>query len=169
MKINEILILYNYNYWATRKILKASEALSESQLVAPAKCSFESLRGTLIHILSTEWMWRKRCQEAISPTALMTQDKFPTLASIRLGLDTEEKAMREYIGGLDDGLLLQKIAYTTTRGVPYETPLWQILVHVVNHGTQFRSEAGMLLTDYGRSPRDIDFILYLRENSASSS
>jgi uncharacterized damage-inducible protein DinB len=37
------------------------------------------------------------------------------------------------------------------------------LAHVVNHGTQSRSEAAVLLTEYGQSPGDLDLILFLRE------
>jgi uncharacterized damage-inducible protein DinB len=55
------------------------------------------------------------------------------------------------------------VPYKTTRGVNYETILWQVLVHVVNHGTQFRGEAGGLLSQYGQSPGDLDLIAFLRE------
>ncbi len=41
--------------------------------------------------------------------------------------------------------------------------LWQLMLHLINHGTQHRSEAAALLTGYGQSPGDLDLILYLRK------
>ena len=38
--------------------------------------------------------------------------------------------------------------------------LWQALAHVVNHGTQHRSEAAVLLTAAGHSPGDLDMVDY---------
>jgi uncharacterized damage-inducible protein DinB len=42
-------------------------------------------------------------------------------------------------------------------------PVWQMLVHVVNHGTQHRAEAAALLTAEGRSPGELDLINYVEE------
>jgi len=39
-------------------------------------------------------------------------------------------------------------------------------VHVVNHGTQHRSESAALLMRFGRSPGDMDFTLYLDQRVA---
>jgi uncharacterized damage-inducible protein DinB len=36
--------------------------------------------------------------------------------------------------------------------------MWQLLAHVMNHGTQHRSEAAALLTEAGRSPGDLDMM-----------
>ena len=41
-----------------------------------------------------------------------------------------------------------------------------MLVHVVNHGTQHRAEAGVLLTAEGRSPGELDLIYYAEEQAA---
>ena len=47
-------------------------------------------------------------------------------------------------------------------------PMWQMLAHVVNHGTQHRSEAAVILTDAGRSPGDLDMIFFAEELAQTS-
>jgi uncharacterized damage-inducible protein DinB len=39
------------------------------------------------------------------------------------------------------------------------------MVHVLNHGTQHRSEAAVLLTELGRSPGDLDLVDFLEERA----
>jgi uncharacterized damage-inducible protein DinB len=53
--------------------------------------------------------------------------------------------------------------YTTLGGQPYSNTLWHLMAHVVNHGTQHRSELALLLTKLGHSPGDIDLISFVRE------
>jgi uncharacterized damage-inducible protein DinB len=44
-------------------------------------------------------------------------------------------------------------------------PVWQLLVHVVNHGTQHRSEAAALLTAERLSPGELDLFDYAEEQA----
>ena len=161
-KIN-ILTLYNYNYWANARVLNAAAQISESQLTAPTRLSHGSVHGTLAHILATEIVWRLRCHEGISPTRLPDESDFPTLESLRLRWVDEEQAMRAYLNQLTDEAIAQPVHYKTTTGTPQETVLWHILAHVVNHGTQFRGEAAVGLTELGQSPGDLDLIAFVRE------
>lgn len=163
MNKQDILTLYDYNYWANSQVLRAAARVTAEQFSAPAPVSHGSLRGTLVHILAAQVVWRLRCQEGISPTALPTESVFPTLEVLVDRWQAEENAMRAFLGSLGDDDLEQVVRYTTTRGVAHENTLWTLLVHVVNHGTQFRAEAAVALTGYGQSPGDLDLIFFLRE------
>ncbi len=79
---SDILTMYDYNCWANGRVLVASAQVTPEQLAAPARLSHGSLRGTLVHILAAEIIWRMRCQEGVSPTAMPTENEFPTLASL---------------------------------------------------------------------------------------
>ena len=162
MKQSEILTLFDYSQWANNRILDTAEKLSPKHFTSPAGLSFGSLRGTLVHTLTAEWIWRLRCQEGISPPDLLSEADFPTLEALRERWRNEEKSLRSYLESLTDDDLSQSVGYRNTKGTTYETILWQILVHVVNHGTQFRSEAAVYLTEQGHSPGDLDLLIYLR-------
>lgn len=162
MNIAAIHSLFDYNYWVSQRILEAAAGLSPEQFTADADVSHGSLRGTLVHALSAEWAWRQRC-EGSSPRGLLSEDDFPDLESLTRRSREEEKAMRSYLAGLADEDLTSIIRYSRTEGTWIETPLWQILLHVINHGTQSRSEAAIILTQFGHSPGDLDYMIFLRE------
>jgi uncharacterized damage-inducible protein DinB len=166
MDKNDIQLLIDYNYWANARILRAAEMVTPEQFHAPFPVSFGSLRGSLVHILGTEIVWRMRCHEGISLPALASEQEYPDLASIQQHWSAEETLMRAYIASLNNASLSRVVQYKTTRGVQTENVLGQLLYHLVNHGTQFRAEAGVALTSQGHSPGDIDLLLYLREKAA---
>lgn len=162
MQTNDIITLYEYNTWANERVLAVTTRLPDELYNAPTQMSHGSLHSTLVHTLSAEWIWLKRCQGE-SPTSLFQEEEFQNLGQLRQQWQREEQAMRTFLAGLGDQDLDRVIHYNTTSGVPLKQVLWQILVHVVNHGTQHRSEAAVLLTDYGHSPGDLDFITFLRQ------
>lgn len=163
MEPREIATFVDYNYWANHRLLDAAAGLTPEQFLAPGRLSFGSVRGTLVHVLMAEHTWRRRVQEGVSERSQLQEREFADLRSLRQRWDDEEAAMRRFVRGLTTERLAQAVEYTTTAGVTYRTPLWQVLLHVVNHGTQFRGEAGVLLTELGHSPGDLDFIQYLRQ------
>jgi uncharacterized damage-inducible protein DinB len=167
MQLAELMTLYDYNYWANRLLIDSAAQLTSEQFTQPTACSFGSLHRTLVHIMGAEWLWRMRMQERLSPPALLAAEDFPTLADVRTRWQTEEQAMRGFLAGLSAEDLTQPLHYNDTRGNQHTTPLWQVLLHLVLHGMQHRSEAAAMLTDFGHSPGNIDFILYVRTHSTT--
>jgi uncharacterized damage-inducible protein DinB len=162
MKKDEILSLYRYNAWANARILHAAANVPPEQFLAPGPFSHGGLRNTLLHILSAEWIWRKRW-EGQSPTAVLTVAEFPTFEALRNRWQEEENALMAFAANVEQAALDKAVHYVTTGGKSYENILWQLMLHLVNHGTQHRSEAAAMLTGFGYSPGDIDLILFLRE------
>jgi uncharacterized damage-inducible protein DinB len=164
MNKKDIQLLYKYNDWANTRILNAASNLTAEQFLAPASFPHGGLRGTLTHILFAEWIWRTRWLGE-SPAVRFKPEDFPTFDSLRARWLVEKTALNIYIDDLTDEILTGAFQYKTTSGKVMENVFWQAMAHVVNHGTQHRSEAAALLTGFGRSPGDLDLIIFLRERS----
>jgi uncharacterized damage-inducible protein DinB len=162
MNIQDILLIYNYNYWANGQILAAAAKVTEEQFLVPAEFPYSGLRGTMVHILEAEWGWRVRFQgHGVAQEMLETE--FPTLAVLEARWREDEKSMRTYLASLTDEDMTSHVRYPIDNGEIRDRILWHCLYHVVNHGTQHRSEAAALLTRYGQSPGDLDFTVFLNQ------
>jgi uncharacterized damage-inducible protein DinB len=160
MNKQDIILLYKYNQWTTAKILDAASNVTQEQFLAPASFPHGGLRSTLVHALFAEWIWRHRW-EGIKPVARPKPEDFPSIESLRARWADEEKLLMAFVDNVTDERLNSHFFYTNTKGVPFEKVLWQVMVHMVNHGTQHKTEAAALLTDFGCSPGDIDLVYFL--------
>jgi uncharacterized damage-inducible protein DinB len=160
MNKQDILTLYKYNQWANAKILQAAANVTQEQYLAPASFPHGGLQGTLVHTLFAEWLWRQRWN-GTSPAIRFRLEEFPTFESLYTRWAQEEKQLLDFVDGLTDERLNNTFNYTNTSGKPFTRILWQAMAHVVNHGTQHRTEAAAMLTELGHSPGDIDFIYFL--------
>lgn len=161
MNKQDIQLLYRYNSWANAKILDAASKLTLEQFLAGGEYPHGGLRGTLTHALFAEWLWRKRW-EGNSPITRFKPEDFPTVEALRTRWLEEEKALTQFVESVSEERLNAIFQYKTTNGDPKENILWEVMAHVVNHGTQHRAEAAAMLTALGHSPGDIDLIVYLR-------
>lgn len=162
MNKQDIQLLYQYNSWSNKRILDAAVNVTEEQFLAPASYPHGGLRGTLTHVLFAESIWRTRWQGE-SPIKRIKPEDFPTFESLRARWMEDEKLLMAFVENLTDEKLNSTFNYKTTTGDPHQRILWQAMTHVVNHGTQHRSEAAAMLTELGHSPGDIDLMLFIHE------
>lgn len=167
MKPAEMRELFAFNAWANRRIISAVEALSPEQFTKEMASSFSSIRDTLVHIWSVEWIWLERL-EGRSPTSFPNAKEFPDLSSMTgRWYDIEHKWL-EYASRLDETALDEEVDYKTMSFGPSRNPRWQMMQHVVNHSTYHRGQITTMLRQLGAKGITTDLIFFYRERSAAA-
>jgi uncharacterized damage-inducible protein DinB len=157
--------LYQYNVWANHRILIAVSQLTAEQFLAQAGSSYSSVRDTLVHTMSAEWIWHSRWK-GTNPRAMHEVTDFPNLHSIQTHWGTIKAETQQFIDQLNPSQLADAVTYINTRGEKWAYPLWQQMIHQVNHATQHRSEVAAILTYFGCSPGDLDYLVYVDDCSS---
>ena len=152
--------LYDYNAWANTRILDTTAGLTAEQFLAPGGSSFDSVRDTLVHTMNAQWLYLERWQGR-SPRAWPEPTIYPDLAAIRGRWNEIEHDTQAFMAALDDARLAAVVDYTNMQGEPWAYPLWQQMIHQVNHATQHRSETAVLLTQLGHSPGWLDLLYFV--------
>ena len=94
----------------------------------------------------------------------MELEEFPTVAALQTRWLEEDALLMDFVAGVTDKRLKAELEYISTEGGRHKRVLWETMAHLVNHGTQHRTEAAAILTEFGHSPGDIDLIVYLNEH-----
>jgi uncharacterized damage-inducible protein DinB len=82
MNKKDIHVFFEYNRWANARILGAAAEISEAQFLAPTTFPHGGLRGTLVHTLFAEWIWRMGWQGA-APYVRLKPEDFPTIIPLQ--------------------------------------------------------------------------------------
>jgi uncharacterized damage-inducible protein DinB len=167
MTPDDIRLLYEFNAWANRRTLGACAALSESQFTQRIESSFPSVRDTVVHICAAEWIWLERWKGRSPAKAEWAEfaKGFTGLQSLRdywAGLEAKQK---EFAAALTPEVLARPQEIRALDGTPYTQPLWQMMQHVVNHGSYHRGQVTMMLRQLGAKPIDTDLIIFYRERA----
>lgn len=162
MDLSDIQELYAYNRWANQRSLEVSGKLSEEAFLREMGNSFSSVRDTLTHILSAEWIWLERWHGRY-PNAMLNPADFPDVRSLRSRWQTITSDYQSFIHGLTRERLEQDLAYINRSGERYTYPLWQQMVHVVNHSSYHRGQITTLLRQLGAEAISTDLLQYYDE------
>lgn len=79
---------------------------------------------------------------------------------IRARWDNIEQTMRDYLASLRDDMLFEK----PLDGEDKDLILWQVLLHVVNHGADHRAQLLRVLHDLGMKTGPQDYIFYVYDH-----
>lgn len=150
-----------YTAWASQRLVRTVSALSQEELTRDFGTADKSLLGTLVHIFGADRVWLTRLQGE-SPGAYLTDADYQ-LSVLQNDWPALHERWRQWAAGLSDDAVLKEVSYKDMRGNPWRQPLWQLVLHVVNHGTHHRGQAAGFLRTLGHMPPQLDLVLYYRD------
>jgi uncharacterized damage-inducible protein DinB len=151
-------MLVRYTYWARDVQIQACSTLTEEQFTRPMGSSFSSVRDTLVHLATVEWVWLERWLGR-SPAAMWKPENFSTLESIRARWQEVEAAVRDFVAALAQERLDSAVTYTNFRGEQWTYPLWMLIAHLANHQSYHRGQITTLLRQHGLSAPMVDLLI----------
>jgi uncharacterized damage-inducible protein DinB len=163
MSIDYFRQFADYNHWANRRLYAAALAMPDEQYRRPTGVFFDSLHGTLNHLLLTDRVWLKRLTgEGEHPdrlNAILFEDR-NALARARM---TEDIRLIEFVRRTSEDDLRGVVSYQTMSGAPFRQELGQILLHLFNHQTHHRGHAHACCSIVtGTEPPPLDLLLFQR-------
>lgn len=150
-----------YTRWASSRLVEAASALTPEELTRDFGTADKSVLGTLVHVFAADRIWMGRIQNNV-PARFIDIEKDMHLSVLQNDWPPLLDQWHAWVSGLDAEALAGKIAYKDMKGNPYENPAWQVILHVVNHGTHHRGQVSGFLRAMGHKPPVLDLIAYYR-------
>ncbi len=150
---------YDYTEWANERVLDAAEQLTPVQFTQSDLDGVWPIRDSLVHIMISQWAWLERWngREIVDFPDVAS---FTDVASIRDRWQLIYADMRELLAAFDDDQLAADFNYRGRDGREGSSLLWVQLMQVANHSTYHRGEVAALLTSFGASPGELDFLVW---------
>lgn len=154
--------LIAYNTSLDQQLWASMLHLTEAQFVQDVPYSHGSLRNHIVHIAGVNGRWLRGLRELPDPMSFKPDPSdYPDRKSAQALWETTRAEIKAYIATLDDVRLAQ-----AARGM--NEPVWQVLMHLINHGTDHRAQMLRIVYDFGGPTFDQDFIIYLWKQGAAS-
>jgi len=156
----------DYTAWASGRLLDAAGKLTKEELTRDFGTSERSVFGTLAHVFAADRIWLWRLAGGQNPGFLAESER--DLAVLQNAWPALYERWRLWAAGLTDESAEAVVDYRDMKGNAYREPLWQLVLHVVNHGTHHRGQVSGMLRAMGHVPPPLDLVYYYRQMGAAA-
>lgn len=150
------------NLWANELVIGWLGNISDEQWEYEVISSFNSIRETVLHVVSAEHAWHQRLLNAQNIAWLLSEFKGSKEDAIILW-KTQSENLYHFVENFD-GDLNQKLTFKRLNGDEYSMPIYQVLAHIFNHSTYHRGQLVTMLRQVGFTQvGSTDLLTYFRE------
>jgi len=151
--LDMIQTLIEYDLAMTRRVWDSILAITDEQFVQEDPYSRGSIRNLMVHLASTDRRWLAGLKNEADVGHLAFQD-YPARQQAKDMFERVATDLHEYVAGITEAELEEKPA-----GMPATRA--DVLLHLVNHGTDHRATVLQRLYHLGASTFEQDFITWL--------
>ncbi|HVE60593.1 MAG TPA: DinB family protein [Chitinophagaceae bacterium] len=152
-----------YNIWANSLLKDVIIALPEEIQLREIPSSFGSLHKTILHMWDAEstWWQRTKLQERI---IIQSEGFTGNTKQAFSGLLHQNQEWNEFIINAQERQLQHELIYRNSKREQFKQPVFQILLHIFNHGSYHRGQLVNMLRQLGvdKIPQT-DFIVWSRK------
>jgi uncharacterized damage-inducible protein DinB len=128
-----------YNEWANQLLLEVILAQPEEKQKAELPSSFTTLYKTVLHMWDAESAWWQRMK--LHERLIIPSETFNgSMADIANGLLNQSRQWKEWVAAASDLSLDHVFQYYNSKKESVKMPVFQMLLHVFNHGTYHRGQ-----------------------------
>jgi uncharacterized damage-inducible protein DinB len=152
-----------YHIWANQKLFDLILSLPEEKQMMEIPSSFPSLYATILHMWDAESIWwqRMKLQERITRPSENFKGKTIDCCN---GLMNQSQQWEQWIKNASELSIDHVFAYTNSKREQFKQPIYQMLLHVFNHGTYHRGQLVNMLRQIGvEKIPPTDFIVWSRK------
>ena len=156
MGSSDLSELVRYHRRSNERVLDAIDALTAAQFDIAAPLDHGSIAETLRHLVVVHNSWREfLLGHDVDDSYEWEVPPLPDLASITSFWREETDRLLRLVDETND---VDRPYSWSNEGKTVTATFGWIIAHVVNHGTQHRSELARHLTELGQSPGDMDLL-----------
>ena len=139
-----------YNHWMNEKVYAVCAGIDDGERKRDRGAFFQSIHGTLNHLLSGDRIWLGRFTGRPYPIAPMGVDLYDDFDALRAARSAMDRDILDWTTGLTEAWLREPFSWTS--GVDGQTrtrPGWLLASHLFNHQTHHRGQLTTLLCQMG--------------------
>jgi uncharacterized damage-inducible protein DinB len=136
--------------WANRRAPAIAQELSPDELTQDFKTSEKTILGSLVHIYRAERVWLSRIEGRPLEFRVEGDDSLEALSA---NWPRVSEQWNNWAKGTTEQSALAELTYQDLRRNTWTQPVWQIVLHVVNHSTHHRRQGSCGHSDILRPAR----------------
>lgn len=154
----------DYSGWASARLVEAAGTLTADELTRDFATADKSVLGTLVHVYAADRVWMGRIT-GDPPAKFIDPEKDMHLSVVQNDWKPLLDKWLAWTSSLTAESAMADVSWKDAKGNTQSSPAYQIVLHVVNHGTHHRGQVSGFLRAMGKVPPSLDLARYYRDMS----